>query len=70
MIKSFKISNYKNISEKLELKMKNNIFYICGKENSGKTSIIDSIIFSISHMISPVQFIQKEPINFYKKVNS
>lgn len=52
MLLNYKINNYKYINKEIELNLKTNIFFICGKENCGKTSILDSIIFAISHIIS------------------
>lgn len=66
MLLNYKINNYKNISEEIKLNLGTNMFLICGDENSGKTSILDSIIFAISHMIAPAQYILKEQISFYK----
>lgn len=66
MLLNYKINNYKYINKEIELNLKTNIFFICGKENCGKTSILDSIIFAISHIISPAQYILKEQISFYK----
>ena len=66
MLLNYKINNYKYINKEIELDLKTNIFFICGKGNCGKTSILDSIIFAISHIISPAQYILKEQISFYK----
>lgn len=66
MLLNYKINNYKYINKETELDLHTNIFFICGKENCGKTSILDSIIFAISHMISPAQYILRENISFYK----
>ena len=66
MVLNFRINNYKSINKEIELDLSTNLFFISGKENSGKTSIIDSLIFAISHIISPVQFILNEQILFYK----
>lgn len=66
MLLNYKINSYKCISEEIELDLNTNIFWICGKENSGKTSVLDSMIYAISHMISPAQYILKEQISFYK----
>ena len=68
MLLDFKINNYKNINKEMVLNLDTNLFFICGGENSGKTSIIDSIVFAISHMISPAQYILKEKIPFYKNM--
>ena len=68
MLLDFKINNYKNINKEMVLNLDTNLFFICGGENSGKTSIIDSIVFAISHMISPAQYILKEKIHFYKNM--
>ena len=68
MLLEFKINNYKNINKEMVLNLDTNLFFICGGENSGKTSIIDSIVFAISHMISPAQYILKEKIPFYKNM--
>ena len=66
MLLNYKINNYKYINKEIELDLKTNIFFICGKGNCGKTSILDSIIFAISHIISPAKYILKEQISFYK----
>ena len=68
MLLDFKINNYKNINKEMVLNLDTNLFFICGGGNSGKTSIIDSIVFAISHMISPAQYILKEKIPFYKNM--
>ncbi len=66
MLLNYKINNYKYINKEIELNLKTNIFFICGKENCGKTSILDSIIFAISHIISPAQYILKANIILQK----
>ena len=44
MLLDFKINNYKNINKEMVLNLDTNLFFICGGENSCKTSIIDSIV--------------------------
>lgn len=67
MLLNFKVNNYMNISKEITLNCNKDIIYIYGRDNSGKTSIINSIIFAISHVISPVQYILHEKIDFYKR---
>src|SRR5574344_224032 len=67
MLLNFKVNNYMNICKEITLNCNKDIIYIYGRDNSGKTSIINSIIFAISHVISPVQYILHEKIDFYKR---
>lgn len=68
MLLNFEFENYKSFKE-------NNVINMNGKKNclivgetmSGKTNAIESLICCISHIVSPIQFIQREEIKMYKR---
>jgi len=68
MLINFEVENYKSFKKNIRMKMEEDrILLIYGKEMSGKTNAIDALACCISHIVSPVQFIKKEKINFYKR---